>query len=111
MLSLRKELVSKAIKKYNLSIRHACKIFCLSRTAYYYVNKTSEDSGLDQRILALANSNPSYGYWKIYYLLRDEGYIVNHKRVYRIYKKLGLTISGNKRCREPQPVNPNNYSD
>jgi len=58
---------------------------------------TTDDSELKDKILLLANQYPQYGYWKIYYLLRDEGYIVNHKRVYRIYKALALTIKNKKR--------------
>lgn len=77
--------------KYSVSIRRACKLFTLSRTAYYYSHKKDEDSLLEEKILALANQYPSYGYWKVYYLLRDAGFVVNHKRVYRIYKELGLT--------------------
>lgn len=61
-------------------------MFRLSRTAYYYAKPTAEDDAIKKRLLELAQLYPSYGYWKLYYLLRDEGYIVNHKRVYRLYK-------------------------
>lgn len=44
------------------------------------------EDGIIDRLLVLAKAHPHYGYWKLYYLLRDEGYIVNHKRVYRLYK-------------------------
>jgi putative transposase len=88
--SSRKNLALKAIKKYALSIRNACKMFKISRTAYYYETHKNEGDFIEKRLIQLANENPSFGYWKLYYLLRDEGHIVNHKRVYRLYKILGL---------------------
>lgn len=33
-----------------------------------------------------------YGMWRIYVLLRREGWRVNHKRVHRLYKALGLNL-------------------
>lgn len=47
---------------------------------------------IETRLLQLAKEHPSFGYWKLYYLLRDEDYIVNHKRIYRLYKLLGLKM-------------------
>ena len=34
-----------------------------------------------------------YGYWRIFTLLRREGWPDNHKRVYRLYKEDGLNLS------------------
>ena len=33
-----------------------------------------------------------YGFWRVYILLRREGFKDNHKRVYRIYKEEGLNL-------------------
>lgn len=33
-----------------------------------------------------------YGFWRVYTLLRREGWMVNHKRVYRLYKEEGLNL-------------------
>jgi len=84
--SSRKNLAERAVKKYDLSVRHACKVFRLSRTAYYYECHDKEDGDVMERLFALSEQFPTYGYWKLYYLLRDEGFIVNHKKVYRLYK-------------------------
>lgn len=89
MPSSRKNLAERAIKKYHLSIRQACQMFRLSRTAYYYRGNNPEDGNvLKERLITLANLYPHYGYWKLYYLLRDEGFMVNHKKIYRLYKAL-----------------------
>ena len=44
------------------------------------------------RIREIALTRVRYGYWRIYTLLRREGWPVNHKRVYRFYKLEGLNL-------------------
>jgi hypothetical protein len=86
-LQTRKRLVIKAVEKYGLSVRKACKIFNISRSGFYYEPKKS-NNGAENRLVELTRQFPQYGYWKLYYMLRDEGFIINHKRVYRIYKRI-----------------------
>jgi putative transposase len=44
------------------------------------------------RIKELAGTRPRYGSSRLYVLLRREGWIVNHKKVHRLYKELGLQL-------------------
>src|SRR5690606_19599968 len=44
------------------------------------------------RIKEIASVRVRYGHWRIYTLLRREGWQDNHKRVYRIYKEEGLNL-------------------
>ena len=44
------------------------------------------------RIRDLAATRTRYGYFRIYILLRTEGWFVNHKRVYRLYRQDGLSL-------------------
>jgi len=44
------------------------------------------------RIREIAEARVRYGYYRIYILLRREGWKVNHKRVYRLYQKEGLSL-------------------
>ena len=44
------------------------------------------------RIKEIAAARVRYGYYRIYILLRREGWRVNHKRVYRIYRQEGLSM-------------------
>ncbi|CDL84916.1 hypothetical protein Xszus_04198 [Xenorhabdus szentirmaii] len=41
---------------------------------------------------AILAKSPQAGFWKCYYRLRFQGYPFNHKRVYRVYKRLGLNL-------------------
>lgn len=40
----------------------------------------------------IASVRIRYGYWRIYTLLRREGFKDNHKRVYRLYREEGLNL-------------------
>ena len=44
------------------------------------------------RIKDIAASRVRYGYKRIHILLRREGWEINHKRVYRIYREEGLNL-------------------
>jgi len=51
-----------------------------------------EQAALRVRIRDLAQARVSYGYRRIHVLLEREGWEVNHKRVYRLYKQEGLIM-------------------
>jgi len=50
-------------------------------------------------MLELARRNPRYGYRRIWALLRGEGWRINRKRIYRLWKKEGLKVPQKKRKR------------
>lgn len=49
------------------------------------------------RLKELAFARPRYGYERLTILLKREGWHVNHKRVYRIYKEEGLMVRTKRR--------------
>lgn len=99
-----------------LSLRQACILFNLSTSVYCYEEVEKEnDVALYSRLTELAKRYPSWGFWKLFHKLRSMGLLVNYKRVYRIYKQLGLNFRCRtckripQRVREPlvQPLIPN----
>jgi putative transposase len=62
------------------------------------------------RMQELALARPRYGYRRLTTLLRREGWPVNHKRVYRLYREEGLLVRAKRRRkhvsrkRRPMPV-------
>lgn len=55
------------------------------------MKKVNPDQELEERIYTIFNeNNKNYGYRRVHLELRNLGYKVNHKKVQRIMKKLGL---------------------
>ncbi len=57
-----------------------------------YRSQAKDQSALRIRIRDFATSRVRYGYRRIQILLQREGWKVNHKRVYRLYKQEGLEL-------------------
>ena len=64
----------------------------LRRSTYRYQSVAAEQAALRMRIRDLAAARVSYGYRRIHVLLQREGWRVNHKRVYRLYRLEGLLM-------------------
>jgi len=62
-----------------------------------YRSQAKDQSALRIRIRDFATSRVRYGYRRIQILLQREGWKVNHKRVYRLYKQEGLELILNTR--------------
>jgi putative transposase len=63
-----------------------------SRAGWYYPPKENNDAPLLRRMEEIAATRVRYGFWRIYVLLRREGWQVNHKRVYRLHRQAGLNL-------------------
>jgi putative transposase len=75
-----------------------------------------EQAVLRMRIKDLAGARVSYGYRRLHVLLQREGWKVNHKRIYRLYKQEGLImrpkrprrhVSACRRIERPTAERPN----
>ena len=64
----------------------------INRSTYQYIPAETNDSFLRSRVREIAEARVRYGFWRVYILLRREGWKDNHKRVYRIYKEEGLNL-------------------
>ena len=74
------------------------RLVSISRSLYRYVRQ-QVDGDLKQRIEDIAALKRRYGYRRVYVRLRREGWQVNRKRVYRLYRELGLAVRRRKRKR------------
>ena len=70
----------------------------LPRRCYYYKKKEkSFDNALESRIGDICLEFPGYGYRRVTKQLHREGWIVNHKKVYRIMREKGWTCRPRKK--------------
>jgi len=75
-----------------------------------YRSRKPDDAVLRARLRALANMRRRFGYRRLHVLLRREGFIVNHKRLFRLYREERLLVrrrGGRKRAlgtRSPMTV-------
>ncbi len=77
---------------FKVSERRACRAIGVHRTIVRYQSRKETQLPLRQRIKELAAVRVRYGYRRIHVLLRREGWPVNIKRVYRLYREEGLSL-------------------
>jgi len=82
-----------------LGVTRACGLVGISRSLYAYRSRRPDSASLRQRICDLAGEKRRYGYRRIHVLLRREGWPVNRKRTYRLYRDAGLAVRRRKRKR------------
>jgi putative transposase len=94
----RRELVRHLEWTYRVSERRGCAVLRFNRSSHRYRAIGNDQAVLRERIRELAAARVRYGYFRIYILLRREGWKINHKRVYRLYRQEGLSM----RLRRPR---------
>lgn len=87
-----------------LAVVQGCGAVGISRSVFYYRPQRPVDTELEAALRGLAERHPRWGLWKMVGRLRDEGHAWNHKRVYRVYKALGLHFRRKGKRRLPQRV-------
>jgi putative transposase len=95
----RREAVGVLTAERGLGVTRACGLVGISRSLYGYRSRRSPALELKGRIAELAALKRRYGYRRIHVLLRREGWSVNHKRTYRLYREQGLMVRKRKRKR------------
>lgn len=88
----RREDVAFAMAKYSLSERKACELMQVNRSSCRYRKRPEKDAKLKQEAAEIAQAHPRFGYRRVTALLRRKGRQVNHKRVRRWTKQLGLQV-------------------
>lgn len=77
----------------DVSERKACQVIDQPRSNQRYDKRILDDEELFmQRIIGLASEYGRYGYHRVTALLRNEGWVVNQKRVHRIWRQKGLKV-------------------
>jgi putative transposase len=95
----RREVVGWLGEHHRVSERRACGLVGVGRSTCRYMSRRPRATALQARLLQWAAERPRFGYRRLYVLLRREGWAVNHKRVYRLYRAAGLAVPRRKRKR------------
>ena len=99
-----------------MGVTRACGLVGISRSLFSYESRRRiDDEALAGRMTAIAAQKRRYGYRRIHVLLQREGWLTNHKRVWRLYSKAGLSVRKRRRKRiaaiermpRPLPSGPN----
>jgi transposase InsO family protein len=89
------------MKTDGLAERHALRIVAMSASSLRYQPAPDRNAGLRQQIVGLAHRHKRYGAGMIYLKLRQQGLIVNHKRVDRLYALEKLQLKKRRRKKVP----------
>jgi len=85
--------VSRVREQLGISERRACRVLSQPRSTQRRRPQTADDeAALTADIIALAQQYGRYGYRRITALLRTAGWVVNKKRVERIWRREGLKV-------------------
>ena len=106
----RREAVAHLTGNHEMSERRACRVIGCQRMTVRYRRRRPDDPRLRERLVALARERRRFGYRRLLIFLRREGFVVNHKRLFRVYREEQLMVRkrrGRKRAlgtRTPMPV-------
>jgi putative transposase len=74
------------------SQRRACGLVGIDPRVYRYRSKRSDDMALRTRLRELSAQRRRFGYRRLHILLQREGFDVNWKKLYRIYREERLSV-------------------
>ncbi len=113
--AVERDAVAHLRTNHGMSERRACQVLGCCRMTVRYQALRVDDGRLRERMKAIAHERRRFGYRRLHVLLRREGHVVNHKRLFRIYREEKLAVrrrGGRKRAmgtRAPMliPMAPN----
>ena len=89
-------LVDEIRTDWRVSIRRACGLIRFDPQTYRYKFRqpalSCDQAALEQRIKEICETRVRFGYRRVHVLLRREGWEINAKKTYRVYKELGMQL-------------------
>ncbi|MCE5223990.1 IS3 family transposase [bacterium] len=84
------------METFSITERRACRTLSVSRNTYWYTPVKREDEELiRERIIEIVTNYGRVGYRMVTDQLRNQGCLINYKRVYRIWREVGLALYSN----------------
>lgn len=88
----RRQMVDHLREAWRVSGRRACAVLKAPRSTHHYRSRRDAQANLRRRIQEIAAARVRYGYRRIHVLLQREGWAVNAKRVWRLYRLENLQL-------------------
>ena len=114
----RRRVVEWALSAYRLTERRACHAVGVARSSVRYRSRRPPQEPLRRRLRELAAVRTYAGYRRLHTYLCREGWRINHKRVYRLYREEGLGLRKKRprrrrsvvaRSVRPEPTGPDEH--
>ena len=88
--------------KHPISERSACRLVGIARTVLHYQGAAQPlNDELKGRLVELAGERRRFGYRRLHVLVRREGWRVNHKRTWRLYREAELHVRRRRKRGQP----------
>jgi transposase InsO family protein len=78
------------LREQRYPVADICAVMGLARSTFYCVHAEPHDEELRAALATLAGDYPTYGYRRLTALLCRQGWTVNHKRIQRLMRQMGL---------------------
>ena len=88
----KREAVAHLRSAFDMSERRACRTIGCVRMTVRYHSRRPDDNELRRRLRALAQERRRFVSRRLHVLLRWEGFTVNHKRLFRLYREERLMV-------------------
>ena len=96
----RREAVGWLRETRGFRLRRACRLIGLSTATWRYQRRLSAaNTKLLEQLHTHAAARSRFGYRRLHVLIARDGTIVNHKRLYRLYRAAGLQVRRRRRKR------------
>lgn len=90
-------------EEFRRSQRRSCGLLGMWRSSCRYRSKRTDDERIREKLRELALRHTRWGYRTLETILRRDGVVINHKRVWRLYKEEGLRLPRKRPRREARP--------
>jgi len=98
-----RRVLVRELKEVGLSERRALKLVAMSPSTLRYAPRDDTNASLRERLKELAGQHRRHGYRMLHNRLLQEGWAINIKRTYRLYKAEGLMVRKRRSKKLPVP--------
>ena len=95
--TVKRKAASVMTGEFRRSQTRSCNLVGLGRSTWRYKSRRPAYEEVRQKLRELAQKRTRFGYRRLAIFLRREGHVVNHKKVFRLYRAEGLTLPRKRR--------------